>query len=178
MRDDEQDACYFMQNSLVMKRKSDNTEVYIKFISYFGPALTGVSFWNNNKTTKSINDLLTISDEAFIHLCIINYSATWKAQDKKKQGFYSVKIPVSIVYCLFKMQHYNCKQLANSIVVASLLDSQRPLKRQMSWLAMNAETMSCHVVGLKMVFTHSMHLPKKSATTAKKMEMNLKRHSK
>ena len=104
MRDDEQDACYFMQNSLVMKRKSDNTEVYIKFISYFGPALTGVSFWNNNKTTKSVNDLLTISDEAFIHLCIINYSATWKAQDKNKQGFYNVKIPVSIVYCLFKMQ--------------------------------------------------------------------------
>jgi hypothetical protein len=49
---------------------------------------------------KSANELLTISDEAFIHLCIINYSATWKAQEKRKDGDYNVKIPVSIVYCL------------------------------------------------------------------------------
>jgi hypothetical protein len=37
---------------------------------------------------KSANELLTISDEAFIHLCIINYSAIWKAQEKKKDGDY------------------------------------------------------------------------------------------
>jgi hypothetical protein len=49
---------------------------------------------------KSANEVLTISDEAFMHLCIINYSATWKAQEKRKDGNYSVKILVSIVYCL------------------------------------------------------------------------------
>jgi len=85
-----------MQNSLLLKRDPRNTEVYIKFLCYFGPALTGTAFWNNNKTTKSVHDLLTISNEAFIHLCIINYSATWKAQEKKKDGETNIEIPVSI----------------------------------------------------------------------------------
>jgi hypothetical protein len=90
-----------MQDSLCMKRDPSNTrDVYVKFLCYFGPAITGTSFWNNNKMNKSANELLTISDEAFIHLCIINYSATWKAQEKRKDGDYTVKIPVSIVYCL------------------------------------------------------------------------------
>jgi hypothetical protein len=76
-------------------------DIYVQFLCYFGPAITGTSFWNNNKIkNKSANELLTISNEAFIHLSIINYSATWKAQEKKKDGNYSVKIPVSIVYCL------------------------------------------------------------------------------
>jgi len=39
--------------------------------------------------------LLTITDEAFIHLCIINYSATWKAQEQKKSGETDVQVPVS-----------------------------------------------------------------------------------
>ena len=81
-----------------MKRIPVNAEVYIKFITYFGPALTGVTFWNNNKNTKKANELLTISDEAFIHLCIINYSATWKAQEKQKRSKTSVEIPVSIAH--------------------------------------------------------------------------------
>jgi hypothetical protein len=101
IKDDEENACALMQNSLLMKRNPSNTNVYIKFLCYYGPALTGTSFWNNNKTTKSINELLTISDEAFIHLCIINYSATWKAQEKKKDGDDTVQIPVSIVYRIF-----------------------------------------------------------------------------
>jgi LPS O-antigen subunit length determinant protein (WzzB/FepE family) len=81
-----------------MKRIPVNAEVYIKFITYFGPALTGVTFWNNNKNTKKANELLTISDEAFIHLCIINYSATWKAQERQKRSKTSVEIPVSIAH--------------------------------------------------------------------------------
>ena len=89
-----------MQNSLCMKRDPTNTNVYIQFLCNFGPAITGISFWNNNKMSKSANELLTISDEAFIHLCIINYSATWMAQDKRKQGDYTVKIPVSTVHCM------------------------------------------------------------------------------
>jgi hypothetical protein len=72
-----------MQDALHSKRKERNE--YIKFISHFGPALTGTAFWNNNKTTKLVSELLTITDEAFIHLCIINYSATWKAQEKRNQ---------------------------------------------------------------------------------------------
>jgi len=82
-----------MQNALCYKRKERND--YIKFISHFGPALTGTAFWNNNKTTKLLSELLTITDEAFIHLCIINYSATWKAQEQKKSGETDVQAPAS-----------------------------------------------------------------------------------
>jgi len=84
-----------MQNALTFKRNQRNSEEYVKFISHFGPALTGTTFWNNNKTTKLVSELLTISDEAFIHLCIINYSATWKAQEKKKLGETAEEVPVS-----------------------------------------------------------------------------------
>jgi hypothetical protein len=85
-----------------MKRDPSNMDIYVQFICYFGPAITRMLFWNNNKMNKSANDLLTISDEAFIPLCIINYSATWKAQENRKGGnYYTVKeILVSIVYCL------------------------------------------------------------------------------
>jgi hypothetical protein len=69
-------------------------DIYIKFISHFGPALTGMTFWNQNKATKMVSELLTISDEAFIHLCIINYSATWKAQENNKFGE-TEEVPVS-----------------------------------------------------------------------------------
>ena len=86
-----------MQDALFDKRR--NRSGYIKFISRFGPALTGMAFWNNNKTTKLVSKLLTITDEAFIHLCIINYSATWKAQEKKKSGQTNVQVPVSDVCC-------------------------------------------------------------------------------
>ena len=76
-------------------------EEYIKFISHFGPALRGMAFWNSNKTTKLVSEMLTVTDEAFIHLCIINYSATWKAQERKKAGEADVQVPVSFFYGAF-----------------------------------------------------------------------------
>jgi tRNA isopentenyl-2-thiomethyl-A-37 hydroxylase MiaE len=93
IKEDENRALDIMQDALNFKRKERNG--YIKFISHFGPALTGTAFWNTNKTTKLVSELLTITDEAFIHLCIINYSATWKAQEKKKSGETDVQVPVS-----------------------------------------------------------------------------------
>ena len=59
---------------------------YIKFIAKFGPAMAGVSYWNNNKANMAVSGLLMVMDEGFIHLCIINYSQTWKAQEKRKWG--------------------------------------------------------------------------------------------
>ena len=88
-----EEACTIMQDALLLKRQKERS--YIKFISHFGPDLTGMAFWNNYKTTKCVSELLTIMDEAFIHLCIINYSATWKAQEKQKSGQTDVEIPVS-----------------------------------------------------------------------------------
>lgn len=94
IREDEDEALSNMQDALFCKREK-NTDGYIKFISHFGPAITGTAFWSNNKTTKLLSELLTITDEAFIHLCIINYSATWKAQEQNKSGKTDVQVPVS-----------------------------------------------------------------------------------
>ena len=107
-----------MQSALTFKRKQMGD--YIKFISHFGPAVTGMTFWNSNKTTKAISEVLTITDEAFIHLCIINYSATWMAQDKRKQGDYTVNIPVSTVHCMaYFALLYCCKELTKLLSLVS-----------------------------------------------------------
>ena len=85
-----------MQSALMFHRV--NSKEYIKFISHFAPALTGVTFWNKNKMTKPVSELLTVTDEAFLLLCIINYSATWKAQEKQKSGETDVQVPVSSIH--------------------------------------------------------------------------------
>jgi hypothetical protein len=87
-----------MQHALCFKHQ--DMEGYIRFICHFGPALTGMALWNNNKTTKPLHDLLTITDEAFTHLCIINYSATWKAQEQKKSEETDIQVLVSAIECI------------------------------------------------------------------------------
>jgi LPS O-antigen subunit length determinant protein (WzzB/FepE family) len=100
-----------------MKRNPVNEEAYIKFFSYFAPALTGVTFWNNNKNTKTANELLTISDEAFIHLCIINYSATWKAhKERQKRTKSIVDIPVKYSSFTCFVMIVTKKLLTNSLL--------------------------------------------------------------
>ena len=115
-------ALDIMQNALCFKRQK--MDEYIEFISHFGPALTGMSFWNNNKTSKLVSELLTITDEAFIHLCIINYSATWKAQEQKKSGDTNVQVPVSvnIIHWIVIACH---QQMAHSIIFGSIQGSPR-----------------------------------------------------
>ena len=78
--------------NLLQKNNQDN---YIKFIRHYGPALAGIRTWNQNKALKPVSELLMNSDEAFIHLCIINYGDTWKAQDKIKTGETGIRVPVS-----------------------------------------------------------------------------------
>ena len=162
MKEDEEEALDNVQEALMNKRKNKN-DSYIKFISHFGPALTGTAFWNNNKNTKLVSEILTITDEAFIHLCIINYSATWKAQEKIKAGETDVQVPVSP--CVLVCDFCTDKQLTNtSIVIVSLLGLPR--------LQAN-----CHVDGLKMASKLSTNWPKKYTTTAMSMERNLTRPS-
>jgi hypothetical protein len=87
------EATNIMQSALAFHRV--NSDEYITFISHFAPALTGVTFWNKNRMTKPISELLTVTDEAFLLLCLINYSATWKAQELQKSGATEVHVPVS-----------------------------------------------------------------------------------
>ena len=64
----------------------DYEDKYIKLIVKFGRTMSRVTYWNNNKANMVVSKLQTVTDEAFIHLCMINYGPTWKAQEKKKWG--------------------------------------------------------------------------------------------
>jgi hypothetical protein len=69
---------------------------YLKFITHFGPAFTGIRFWNKNKICQQASELLMVTNEAFIVLCIFNYSETWKAQEEKKaEENNNIQVPVS-----------------------------------------------------------------------------------
>ena len=72
-----------LQNALQYKQIKEKD--YLKFITHFGPAFTGIRMWNENKICKQASELLTVTDEAFIHLGIYNYSETWKAQENRKE---------------------------------------------------------------------------------------------
>ena len=83
-----------LQNALQYKRRKEKD--YLKFIIHFGPAFAGIRTWNENKICKQASELLTVMDEAFIHLCLYNYSETWKSQEKRKEEENSnIQVPVS-----------------------------------------------------------------------------------
>jgi hypothetical protein len=177
IKEDENEALNTLQNAL--SNKCYDMNPYIKFIKQFGPALTGVALWNNNKSTKLVSELLTIMDEAFIHLCIINYSATWKAQERQKLGETDVQVPVSYYSpcneCDFCEQQVDT---TNSIIATSLLGSPR-LQARPDHLSTKkrTKTATCHVDGLKLDSKPSTNWPKKSMLTAKSMVRNLTRPS-
>jgi hypothetical protein len=142
-------ALNIMQNALTFKRQHESS--YIQFLSHFGPALTGMAFWNNNKTTKLVGELLTITDEAFILLCIINYSATWKAQEKQKLEDTNVLIPVSYIHSVLVCDSTGKQRITNRILIASPLGSPRLQTWQTNCLAtMTAQASTCYVDGLAM----------------------------
>ena len=137
-------ALNIMQNALTFKRQHESS--YIQFLSHFGPALTGMAFWNNNnKTTKLVGELLTITDEAFILLWIINYSATWKAQEKQKLEDTNVLIPVSYIHSVLVCDSTGKQRITNRILIASPLGSPRLQTRQTNCLA----TMTAKADGLQ-----------------------------
>jgi hypothetical protein len=86
------------EEQLKVYLKRESGDEYIKFIAKFGPAMAGVSYWNNNKANIVVSELLTVTDEAFIHLCIINYAKTWKAQEKNKTWGEKKQVPVSKIH--------------------------------------------------------------------------------
>ena len=74
----------------------DNLCHYARIIDTYAPCVVGVSRWNNNvnmdaycatSDRKLWNDkiLVSISDEAFILVCLINYGKRWYAQDIKAE---------------------------------------------------------------------------------------------
>lgn len=79
---------------------------YIAFIETFTTSVTGVAGWKNfkqqvqqivSRNNIDFDSLLTVSDEAFIVLCVVNYRERWYEETK---GTTSVEnLPVRDLCC-------------------------------------------------------------------------------
>jgi hypothetical protein len=110
MDDEDDEAVVTMTEAIIHRHKAP--EEYIQLLNHFGPALKGTLYWSNNKTTKTTSELLTISDEAFIAICIINYGDRWKKEWKIRQGqedeeekLVSKQVVLCIVCCLKNVKY-------------------------------------------------------------------------
>jgi hypothetical protein len=79
-----------------MMRK--NCGFYSEILDMYAPAIVSAKVWNNEAYMKAYcgtddpkefsNHVLTLSDEAFLLLVLINYSANWYSEIQKKQRRY------------------------------------------------------------------------------------------
>ena len=60
-----------------MRSESATDDSCMHVLHAFGPAMLGVMAWGEMEKTKKICEVMTVTDEAFIHLVIKNYSARW-----------------------------------------------------------------------------------------------------
>ena len=77
--DEDENALQTINNAI--KQKCEAKDEHIQLISQFAPAIKCVSFWNKNKDQK-VTELLTVSDEAFLIMCIISYGLHWIAMHR------------------------------------------------------------------------------------------------
>jgi len=82
MREDPQ-ACKVMNRAMASKRKTPSE--YIQLVTRFAPAIKRVAQWNKSRDLK-VTELLTVSDEAFLIVCLISYGPRWIAMHQNFQG--------------------------------------------------------------------------------------------
>ena len=83
-------------DKLLMMRK--NCGFYSEILDMYAPAIVSAKVWNNEANMKAYcgtddpkefgKHVLTLSDEAFLLLVLINYSAHWYSEIQKKQRRY------------------------------------------------------------------------------------------
>ena len=74
------------QASFLQLRGHQNS--YMRFITMYAVAIVGVREWNGfaqkvkrvSQRQSDFNNILTLSDEAFLVLCVVNYRAKWYAE--------------------------------------------------------------------------------------------------
>ena len=54
---------------------------YIQLIVWFAPAIKCVAYWNKSRELN-VTELLTVSDEAFLIVCLISYGCHWMIMHK------------------------------------------------------------------------------------------------
>ena len=68
-----------------MRRGADTSNRYMQVLHTFGPAMIGVMAWAELEKSQAISDVMTVTDEAFIHLVIRNYQDRWTMMAERTQ---------------------------------------------------------------------------------------------
>ena len=64
----------------LMPTMRESQEAYTIFCDKFLPCVVGSGMYNQNKANEKINKFATVSDEAFVHLCLENSIDMWGIQ--------------------------------------------------------------------------------------------------
>ena len=81
---DEDSNAHEVINTAISK-KWEAKEEYIQLILWFASAIKCVAYWNKSRDLK-VTKLLTVSDEAFIIVCLISYGAHWITMHKNQMA--------------------------------------------------------------------------------------------
>ena len=66
------------------RERRQNASKYMKLLFEYGGALIGKKKWKTNSLTKHFSDYVTVTDEAFLWLCIDTYLPLYNPADKHK----------------------------------------------------------------------------------------------
>jgi hypothetical protein len=106
--DEDSNACEVINTAISRKRQAQ--EQYIQLIRRFAPAVKRVDQWNKIRHL-SVTESLTVSDKAFVILCLISYGARWITMHKNKLAKQEdsdapqESLPVSI-HLMFLISHW------------------------------------------------------------------------
>lgn len=67
--------------NIAIAKKHEAQDEYIQLIVWFAPAIKCVAYWNKSRELN-VTELLTVSDEAFIIVCLISYGCCWMTMHK------------------------------------------------------------------------------------------------
>ena len=77
----DEDAAAPQKVNKAIANKCEAQEDYIQLIIEFALAIKHLTYWNKNKDQK-VTELLTVSDEAFLIVCLISYGPHWITMHK------------------------------------------------------------------------------------------------
>ena len=70
--------CFFSKEELDIENgMRSNAQTYVEFIYCFARAVVGIKTWKQNTTKTALSEFFTITDEAFLLLCIESYRDKW-----------------------------------------------------------------------------------------------------
>jgi hypothetical protein len=74
-----------VQGLAEMRSGATTDNKYMQVLHNFGPAMLGVMVWADLEKSQAICDVMSVTDEAFIHLVIRNYQDRWTMMAERNQ---------------------------------------------------------------------------------------------